>query len=118
MDFDTGDDAVEVIARADFYDLVLKQLGLNIITQAPEEIVKMDRFLAEIGALAKNSSVPEGPDSQVIRFDILRSAWQVHGYQFSNLRKLRKLRGLNFNMLNVKSVRVMNRLAKKVDKFK
>ena len=49
-----------------------------------------------------------------LRFDILRSAWHVHGYEFSNLRRMKRIGGLNFNMLSVKSIRIMNRFAIKI----
>ena len=49
-----------------------------------------------------------------LRFDILRSAWHVHGYEFSNLRRMKRIGGLNFNMLSVKSIRIMNRFTKKI----
>ena len=55
--------------------------------------------------------------TKVVRFDILRAAWQVHGYKFSNLQKMKKIKGLNFNMLSLKSIRIMNRFAKKVKQF-
>ena len=34
----------------------------------------------------------------------------MHGYEFSSHRKLRKVSGLNFNMLSAKSIRIMNRM--------
>lgn len=46
----------------------------------------------------------------MIRFDVLSQAWLVHGYEFSSHRKLRKVSGLNFNMLSAKSIRIMNRM--------
>ena len=49
-----------------------------------------------------------------LRFDILRSALLVHGYGFSNLRRMKRIGGLNFNMLSVKSIRIMNRFAVKI----
>ena len=41
----------------------------------------------------------------------------MHGYEFSNLKKLKKVNGINFNMLSVKSIRIMNRFSKKVAQF-
>ena len=63
--------------------------------------------MAEIGALA----VIKDDESEVIRFDILCSSWLVHGYMYSSYRKLKRVKGLNFNMLSAKSIRIMNRLA-------
>ena len=53
-------------------------------------------------------------EKEYLRFDIIRSAWQVHGYEFSNLRRMKRIGGLNFNMLSVKSIRIMNRFAQKI----
>ena len=66
----------------------------------------MNTFLAEIGALA----VTKADNSEVIRFDVLCCAWMVHGYLYSSFRKLKKVNGLNFNMLSAKSIRIINRL--------
>ena len=73
----------------------------------------MDAFLAEIGALA----VITDTHQEVIRFDILCSAWLVHGYLYSSFRKLKRVNGLNFNMLSAKSIRIMNRLVAVVSAY-
>ena len=38
----------------------------------------------------------------------------MHGYEFSNLRRMKPIKGINFNMLSVKSIRIMNRFAHKI----
>ena len=107
--FDSGDDKVSYISQADFYKQVFTSLGVSI----DEERDKMDTFLAEIGALA----VIKADESEVIRFDILCSAWLVHGYLYSSFRKLKRVNGLNFNMLSAKSIRIMNRLVAVVSAY-
>ena len=74
-------------------------------------MTKFEAFLSSIGALANKTGWNEADSTKVIRFDILRAAWQVHGYEFSNLKKLKKINGINFNMLSVKSIRIMNRFS-------
>lgn len=82
-----------------------------------KEFLKLEHFFAQIGALAvsktkaKDGAVEE---TKYLRFDIVRSAWQVHGYEFSNLRRMKRIGGLNFNMLSVKSIRIMNRFSLKI----
>ena len=129
MGFDTGDDAVEVIKRDDFYGQVMKDLGLASLVKATKEVAKFDDFFAQIGALAICSKISDTScckaadtaadqeGAKYLRFDILRSAWQVHGYEFSNLRRMKRIGGLNFNMLSVKSIRIMNRFAIKVQGY-
>ena len=46
MGFDTGDDAVEVIKREDFYGQVMKDLGLASLVKATKEIARFDDFFA------------------------------------------------------------------------
>ena len=46
MGFDTGDDAVEVIRREDFYKQVMKDLGLSSLVKATKEVAKFDEFFA------------------------------------------------------------------------
>ena len=114
-DFDLGDDTVEVILQNDYYTKVLSDVNCNHLVNTSQKKVKMDTFLSQIGALFRYES--SSLDTRVIRFDILRAAWQVHGYEFSNLKRMKRLKGINFNMLNNKSIRIMNRFAKKVSQF-
>ena len=120
VDFDSGSDTIEVIYLSDFYGRVIKDLGFGkSVKEAPAEMKKMNYWLASIGALTEIvSSQNEGEQrTRAIRFDVLRSAWLLHGYQFSNQKKLRKMHGMNFNMLSVKSIRIMNRFSSKISKF-
>ena len=116
IDFDSGDDMVEVIQHKHYYGKVLKDLGMRSIYKDAEEIAKVDKFLLSIGALVRYTSAQVS--TKVIKFDILRATWQAHGYEFSNLQKMKRLKGINFNMLNVKSIRIMNRFAQKVAQFR
>ena len=82
-------------------------------------MAKLDHLFSKIGALA--TATPKDKKSkscQILRFDILRSAWQVHGYEFTNLKRFKKVKGINFNMLSVKSIRIMNRLASKIGTYR
>jgi len=110
-DFDSGDDKVEVIKKTDFFEQVLADLGLPPLSEKE----KQEQYLSlvRIGALAHVKT----DKSQVLRFDVLSAAWLVHGYQFSNFRQLKRVKGLNFNMLSVKSIRIMNRLARVIDAY-
>ena len=65
--------------------------------------------MVKIGALAVDKT--SNMSNKVIRFDILRAAWQVHGYKYSNLQKMKKIKGINFNMLSIKSIRILNRFS-------
>ena len=54
MDFDLGTNAIDIIFLRDFYGRVLKDLGLHQgVVNIPEELEKMENFLAKIGALAE-----------------------------------------------------------------
>ena len=117
MGLDMGDDAVEVIKHDDFMSQVMTDLGLKTLAKASSEVAKLDEFFAQVGALAEaKSTAKDGSINSILylRFDILRSTWQVHGYEFSNLRRMKRIGGLNFNMLSVKSIRIMNRFAMKI----
>ena len=95
----------------------MTDLGLKTLAKATSEVAKLDEFFAQVGALAEaKSTAKDGSINSILylRFDILRSTWQVHGYEFSNLRRMKRIGGLNFNMLSVKSIRIMNRFAMKI----
>lgn len=116
MDFDSGDDRIEMILLCDFFARVLHDLGMDHLSISPNTKTKVEKMLAQIGALAYNMADPD--KIKVVRFDILRSAWQVHGYEFSNLKQLKTKQGMNFNMLSVKSIRILNRFTAKIAKYK
>ena len=102
--FDSGDDKVPFITHEHFHEQVFMSLGLPQLNL--QERTHLSTLLAEIGALARLKA----SNAEVIRFDVLSQAWLVHGYEFSSHRKLKKVSGLNFNMLSAKSIRIMNRM--------
>mmetsp|Transcript_6393 Transcript_6393/g.8545 ORF Transcript_6393/g.8545 Transcript_6393/m.8545 type:complete len:251 (+) Transcript_6393:2191-2943(+) len=112
--FDTGEGKVEVMRRDDFYGQVLKELGMSALMESAEEVAKLDQFFAEIGALATFVPTEFEQPEKVLRFAILTAAWSIHGYMYSNNRRLKKINGLNFNMLSVKSIRILNRLSARI----
>ena len=119
-DFDTGDECVEVMLRDDFYSSVLPTLGLHNMINAKDQIASLDQFFADIGVLARYSKnkTSKKTDIKVLRFAVLAAAWQVHGYEFSNLKRLKRINGLNFNMLSVKSIRILNRLSARLQAYR
>ena len=114
MGLDMGDNTIELITREDFYAQVMTDLGLQTLIKTTKEVEKLDHFFAQIGALARVYSKKDESDNLFLRFDILRASWQVHGYEFCNLRRMKRVGGLNFNMLSVKSIRIMNRFSIKI----
>lgn len=56
IDFDTGDDMVEVITLKEFYTKVLQDLGLQAMLRQTEEVAKFEAFMGEIDALAVEKS--------------------------------------------------------------
>ena len=105
----------------DFLDLAVDGLKLSFI------IVKqavLGPGVPEDGAAVYTAAVNVaegvgGAESAVLRDtrpeDVLE---QSQGYEFSDLQKMKRLKGINFNMLNVKSIRIMNRFAQKVAQFR
>ena len=41
----------------------------------------------------------------------------ANGYKFTSLKRFKKIKGLNYNMLSVKSIRIMNRLSSVIQQF-
>lgn len=111
QNFDSGDDKVDVIVHETFYTQLFTDLNLAVPTKEQTQV--MDAFLASIGALA----IEKINCTQVIRFDVLNAAWQVQGYLFSGMTKFKKVKGLNFNMLSAKSIRILNRFAKMIETY-
>ena len=117
----SDDEQVEILLREDFYSQVLADLSMQELSEKADEVAKLENLFLEIGVLAlcKAASVgaTQNNEKYVLRFQVLAASWQALGYRFSNLKRLRKINGLNFNMLSVKSIRILNRLSARIQAY-
>ena len=67
----------------------------------------MEQFLERIGANAIYTST----GTQLIKYEVLISAMRALNYAYAGQVLSSKKRGLDFRVLNARSVRVMNRFA-------
>ena len=103
---------IEVILHADFYEKMLKMMGLKKYVDIPEEAAKLDEMLTQIGALY--TAMINKEKVKVISLEVLISAMRIYKYEYSGINMRSKLRGVDFRTLDPQSIRIMNRLTKQV----
>ena len=86
-------------------DYVLDDLDLTKYVEGSGPSAKLAELLSKIGA----SSILNR--TKVIRYEVLFSAMRVLGYDFDGQVNTQLKKGLDFRMLNSRSVRILNRFA-------
>ena len=89
---------IEVILHSDFYEKMLKMMGLKKYVDIPEEAAKLDEMLTKIGALYTANMQKQ--KVKVISLEVLISAMRVYNYEYSGIAMRSKIRGVDFRTLD------------------